>query len=207
MASSADQVQPDEASTSASAEVPVVETAGSSTACQTEPELPPLSPQEFRAYNRLAETMDYFHDHFRNSWKLLYTAASTGKRPAGMTLKQFIDEGISLVRYLETHHGIEESYFFPLLAKKMPEFRSGKGNGAAELLRQHKQIHAGMDVFEDYLRKCRNAETELELSVMKEKMDLWGDVLLKHLDQEVKTLGAENMRRYWTIAEIKAIPI
>lgn len=165
------------------------------------------------------------HDHFRKSWKLLYTAASTGRRPAGMTLKQFIDEGpvnpfhsclqpiltsrlgISLVRYLETHHGIEETYFFPLLAKKMPEFRSGKGNGASELLQQHKQIHAGMDVFEDYLRKCRNGETELELSVLKEKMDLWGDVLLKHLDQEVKTLGAENMRRYWTIAEIRAMPI
>lgn len=112
-----------------------------------------------------------------------------------------------MVRYLETHHGIEESYFFPLLAKKMPEFRPGKGNGAAELLQQHKQIHAGMDVFEEYLRKCRSGETELELSVMKEKMDLWGDVLLKHLDQEVKTLGAENMRRYWTIAEVRAMPI
>lgn len=35
------------------------ETPGSS-AAKTEPELPPLSPQEFRAYNRLAETMDYF---------------------------------------------------------------------------------------------------------------------------------------------------
>ncbi|KAH8910317.1 hypothetical protein BR93DRAFT_966333 [Coniochaeta sp. PMI_546] len=205
--SSADQAQPDKASTPASAEAPVAETAGSSTAAKSQPELPPLSPQEFRAYNRLAETMDYFHDHFRKSWKLLYTAASTGKRPAGMTLRQFIDEGISLVRYLETHHGIEESYFFPLLAKKMPEFRPGKGNGAAELLQQHKQIHAGMDVFEEYLRKCRSGETELELSVMKEKMDMWGDVLLKHLDQEVKTLGAENMRRYWTIAEVRAMPI
>jgi hypothetical protein len=89
----------------------------------------------------------------------------------------------------------------------MPEFRAGKGNGAAELLQQHRQIHAGMDVFEEYLRKCRNRETELELSVMKEKMDLWGEVLLKHLDQEVQTLGAENMRKYWTIQEIRQIPM
>lgn len=58
--SSADQAQPDKAPTPASAEAPEAETAGSSTPAKAEPELPPLSPQEFRAYNRLAETMDYF---------------------------------------------------------------------------------------------------------------------------------------------------
>lgn len=60
MSSSAAQAQPDRASAPASAEVPPAETAGSSSAAKTEPELPPLSPQEFRAYNRLAESMDYF---------------------------------------------------------------------------------------------------------------------------------------------------
>lgn len=89
----------------------------------------------------------------------------------------------------------------------MPEFRSGKGKGAAELLRQHREIHAGMDVLEDYLRKCRSGETDLEMSVLKQKMDTWGEVLLKHLDQEVATLGAENMRKYWTIQEIRQIPM
>jgi hypothetical protein len=87
----------------------------------------------------------------------------------------------------------------------MPEFRPGGGKSA--LLEQHKQIHAGMDVFVDYLRACRSGETEFELSVLKEKMDIWGDVLHKHLDQEVKTLGAENMRRYWTVQEIRSMPI
>lgn len=115
--------------------------------------------------------------------------------------------GLSLVRYLETHHAIEETHIFPVLARKMPEFRSGKGNGAAELLQQHRQIHKGMDVLEDYLRKCRSGEADLELSVLKEKMDTWGEVLLKHLDQEVETLGAENMRKYWTIQEVRQIPI
>jgi len=75
----------------------------------------------------------------------------------------------------------------------MPEFKDGRN--AAELLRQHKEIHDGMDVFEEYLDKCRSGEIELELRVMKEKMDSWGEVLWKHLDQEVKTLGAENMRK------------
>jgi hypothetical protein len=48
----------------------------------------------------------------------------------------------------------------------MPEFKAGRN--AAELLRQHKEIHQGMDVFEEYLQSCRNRETELELKVLKQ---------------------------------------
>ncbi|KAH8879829.1 hypothetical protein GQ53DRAFT_671189 [Thozetella sp. PMI_491] len=185
------------------------ETSSSSTA-DPEPELPPLSPEQFRVYNRLAVTMNYFHDHFRRSWNILYGACESGRRPSNMSLKQFIDEGLHLTQYLTAHHGIEEAHIFPLLGRKMPEFRSGgKGGGgpAGELVRQHRQIHAGMDMFEEYLRKCRNREVELELSVMKEKMDSWGPVLLTHLDQEVDTLRAENMRKYWTMEEMRAIPM
>ena len=87
----------------------------------------------------------------------------------------------------------------------MPEFKAGRN--AAELLTQHKEIHQGMDVFEEYLRSCRDGETELELKVLKQKMDSWGEVLWKHLDQEVKTLGADNMRRYWTLEEMKRMPM
>lgn len=129
-----------------------------------------------------------------------------------MTLKQFIDEGLSFVQYLTMHHNIEESYVFPQLARKMPEFRAGGsggggGGGRAELLRQHKEIHAGMDEFESYLHRCKSREVDLEMRVLKEKMDGWGGVLWKHLDQEVETLGAENMRRYWSLDEVRRLGI
>lgn len=75
------------------------------------------------------------------------------------------------------------------------------------MLRQHKEIHDGMDEFAEYLRRCKSGECELELGVLKEKMDSWGEVLFKHLDQEVEELGAEKMRRYWTVAEMRAFPI
>tara|TARA_R110002060_G_scaffold65453_3_gene74440 strand:- start:914 stop:1177 length:264 start_codon:yes stop_codon:yes gene_type:complete len=87
----------------------------------------------------------------------------------------------------------------------MPEFKNGKN--AAELLRQHKEIHKGMDAFEEYLERCRSGETELQLSVLKEKMDGWGKVLWTHLEQEVRTLGAENMRKYWTVEEMRRMPM
>jgi len=125
-----------------------------------------------------------------------------------MSLKQFIDEGLSLVRYLEAHHDIEENYLYPILARKMPSFQAAqRGAPQCKLVQQHRAIHKGMDAFEAYLRACRNGETEFELGVLKDKMDTWGDVLFVHLDEEVKELEAENMRKYWTVAEVKAIPV
>jgi len=170
-----------------------------------EEKLPKLSLADFRVYNNMAEHMEYFHNHFRHTWTTLYDSCTNSKRPAGMSLKQFINTGLQFCQHLTMHHSIEERHIFPLLASKMPEFKAGKN--AAELLRQHQEIHAGMDQFEEYLRKCRDGETELDLRVLKTKMDLWGEVLWKHLDQEVKTLGAENMRKYWTLQEMRRMPM
>ncbi|KAL4760941.1 hemerythrin domain-containing protein [Aspergillus foveolatus] len=173
---------------------------------QQEPELPPLSPKDFRIYNQLADKMDYFHTMLRHGWDIQWKAATTGRRPQGMSVRQFIAEGLRFASHLETHHAIEEQHIFPHLALKMPEFRVGKGKNNAELLRQHKQIHVGLDGFRDYLEKCLSGEEDLQLDVLKAKMESWKDVLWTHLDQEVKTLGAENMRKYWNKEEIGRIP-
>ena len=76
-----------------------------------------------------------------------------------------------------------------------------------ELLEQHKQIHEGLEKLEEYIRDCRRGEKELRLGEMGKIMDGFGEVLWKHLDEEVKTLGAENMRKYWTLAEMKRMPM
>jgi hemerythrin-like domain-containing protein len=170
-----------------------------------EEKLPKLSSTEFQIYNSMSEHMEYFHNHFRQTWNMLYGACTNNKRPSSLSLKQFINAGLQFCSHLTTHHGIEEQYIFPMLAAKMPEFKAGPN--AAELLRQHKEIHKGLDGFEEYLKKCRSGETELDLKTLKLKMDTWGEVLWKHLDQEVKTLGAENMRKYWTLEEMRRMPM
>ena len=78
----------------------------------------------------------------------------------------------------------------------MPQFKD-----KALLLEQHKKIHEGMDGFEQYVEEVRRGERDLVLRELGERMG-WGDVLWAHLDEEVKTLGAENMRKYWTLAEM-----
>lgn len=182
--------------------------------------------------------MDLFHAHFRSTWDLLYASASAGRRAQGLSIRAFVNVGLELVSHLETHHSIEERYVFPVLARRMPEFRTGRerphdidpprpipgentgaetdtetetereGRGkklAAELLRQHVEIHKGMDGLRDYLLKCLSGETELQMGVLKAQLDTWGAVLWTHLDQEVRTLGAENMRRYWTLDEMRRL--
>ena len=40
------------------------------------------------------------------------------------------------------HHRIEEAYIFPVLARKMPQFKAG-AREAGEHLKSHKAIHDG----------------------------------------------------------------
>ncbi|KAI1773617.1 hypothetical protein F4818DRAFT_421123 [Hypoxylon cercidicola] len=188
------------------------ETTASKQEEKEEKKLPPLKGAEFRAYNRLAEHMDLFHAHFRNAWNAMWAAACAGNSALGKNKsrgRSLIGEGLAFVAQLEAHHNIEETYIFPVLARRMPEFRSdGRGGkGAAELLRQHREIHDGMEGMRRYLRSCREGEKDLDMAALKAQMESWGTVLWTHLDQEVKTLGAENMRKYWTAEEIRQIPM
>ncbi|KAJ3571857.1 hypothetical protein NP233_g3478 [Leucocoprinus birnbaumii] len=164
---------------------------------EEEETLPPLSQQEFRRYNRLSTKMDAFHNHFRQSWTEMHTACRTSKRPHGMSLRQFLAFSLDFCAMLNMHHGIEERHIFPNLARRMPAFRNN------DLMKtQHKEIHAGLDKLQKWLEECKTGEREFRASEMLDIMDSFNDVLWKHLDEEVVQLGAENMRKYWTIEEI-----
>ncbi|KAL8360680.1 hypothetical protein RB601_007101 [Gaeumannomyces tritici] len=197
------------ASTAEEAEAkPAADNGADDAGAVAEPALPPLTPAEFREFNRLADEMTYYHDHFKQSWNVLYDAASSGRRPKNLTLKQFLDTGMGFVRSLTMHHNIEEIYLYPILAPKMAEFRHAQGGGGgkklsqkqSELIQQHRDIHE-----EEYINKCRSREADLEMSVLLQKLDSWGTVLWKHMDQEVETLGAANMRKYYTLGEMRRI--
>jgi hemerythrin-like domain-containing protein len=159
--------------------------------------LPKLSAADFRIYNRLAVMMDAYHNHFRYTWNLLYNACTTGSRPSGMSLRAFLSQGLHLCHALTVHHTIEEQHIFPELAERMPAFAPKD-----HLISQHEMIHEGLEKLEEYLDGCRSGEKELRLEELKVVMDGFGKVLWEHLDDEVKMLGAESMRRFWTKEEI-----
>ena len=144
-----------------------------------------------------------------------------------MSIRQYLNTGLQFCEHLHAHHSMsslsarkevltglclyalvcplatwksltitfleEETYIFPVLAKRMPAFRK-----ELELLTQHKQIHMGLDHFQQYLEECQAGKRELRLAELKTLMDEFGTVLWNHLIDEVRQLGAENMRKFWT---------
>lgn len=161
-------------------------------------EIPELSSSDFDEYNRFAEQMDLFHSRFREAWETLYSACTANCRPSGMSMRQFLSLGLDFCHNLNAHHSVEEHFIFPRLAYRMPEFRK-----QGHLLGQHEEIHKGLDLLQGYLKSCKGGERELRLEELKEIMDGFGKVLWAHLDDEVRMMGAENMRRYWSLQEMR----
>lgn len=119
-----------------------------------------------------------------------------------MSIRGFLGAAERFCASLTTHHTIEERYIFPVLAQRMPAFRA-----ELELLDHHRRIHVGVDRMEEYIRECRGGERELRLEEMKGIMDSFGGVLWEHLDAEVKELGAENMSKYWSLDDMRRMPM
>lgn len=84
----------------------------------------------------------------------------------------------------------------------MPAFKK-----EMELLTQHNAIHEGIEKLEEYVDQCKMGEKELRMGEMKEIMDSFGTVLWTHLDEEVQQLGADNMRKFWTLDEMRRMPM
>ena len=68
--------------------------------------LPPLSRQDRDTYGRMGTTMELFHNSFRQTWTLLYSACSSNQRPAGMSIRQFLNTAAEFCHHLDMHHSI-----------------------------------------------------------------------------------------------------
>lgn len=116
---------------------------------------------------------------------------------------------LQFISHLTAHHNIEEQHIFPLLGERMPEFNNSDPSNLLPggPVAQHRDIHAGLDKLDDYLSACRAGEKNFQRRDIKAILDSFGEVLWKHLDDEVALLGAENMRKYWTLDEMKMMPM
>ena len=138
-----------------------------------------------------------------------------------MSIRQFLNTGSEFAHHLTMHHTIgippllvytiwrrllirivEEQHIFPVLAQKMPAFRK-----ELELLTQHKQIHNGLDKFEAYIDDCQAGKRDMRMDELKEIMDSFGTVLWAHLQDEIDQLSVDNMRKYWSLDEVRRLPM
>ncbi|EJD02598.1 uncharacterized protein FOMMEDRAFT_19894 [Fomitiporia mediterranea MF3/22] len=119
-----------------------------------------------------------------------------------MSLQMYLREADSLKKHLETHHSIEERFIFPELAKKMPSFAENDQHR-----KSHEGIHDGLVKLGAITREFRENPTSYSPERMRECLDSFRDVLMKHLDEEVEDLRGENLKKYWTLEELDKIPI
>ncbi|KAB8760604.1 hypothetical protein FH972_026596 [Carpinus fangiana] len=211
-----------------------------------------LSPSDFRAYNRIAELMELYHNNFRHTFRTFYHAASsTSPSSSGPTVKQVVALGLTFLHNLREHEATEDRRLFPLLSTRMPAFYDasyattaatippssvpspfapaghvpktfgpGPPSGAPlhrapppastswppSLGHQHRHLNEHALRIEKYLTECREGRRELLRDELTRELNSFGGVLFSHLDEEVRELGADRMRLYWTVEEYKRRP-
>ncbi|KAL1939892.1 hypothetical protein VTO73DRAFT_9592 [Trametes versicolor] len=160
------------------------------------------SSREEARWNRLAESMTYFHDHFKHEYDAVYRLADGSFAKQGMSLPAYLRMAAQLAKGLTVHHTIEERYIFPILGKRMQHFADDELH-----LKSHEAIHHGIDDMTRLVRKWLDEPSTYSPEEMRASLDSWREVLFNHLNKKVKDLGGENMKKYWTLEEMDRIPI
>ncbi|ORY87458.1 hypothetical protein BCR35DRAFT_289530 [Leucosporidium creatinivorum] len=162
----------------------------------------PKTASERRDWDRMSSRMEGFHSYFRSAFQQVWVMAD--KAGDQLPFREYISFAEELVHHLEFHHSIEERHIFPVLAQRMPEFNH---KSSAVHLEEHKAIHEGMDRYSAYLSKCKSSPSSFDAEEFRKILQSWGPILFYHLDAEVKTLHHDNLRRYYTIEEVRRLPM
>ncbi|KAK4057238.1 hypothetical protein OIO90_001733 [Microbotryomycetes sp. JL221] len=181
----------------------------------------PKNASERREWERMSARMQGFHEYcehrrkakgfdavirltnytllilqVRQQYQVAWQSADKVGQDEDYDVEYYLWQVRDLLRHLEMHHNIEESYIFPILAKKMPEF----GDAHPE---EHKAIHEGKALS---LFGCKSPE-QFSADEMRRILTSWGPVLFYHLDAEVESLKPDNLRKYWTLEEVRRLPM
>lgn len=160
-----------------------------------------VSAQEEAAWLAPSQGMAYFHNSHKRTFNRSYTHAYDYAEQ-GQSLKSFLRESYNLVIHLGNHHRIEESYIFPLLARKHPAFRND-----AEHKSSHKAIHDGLERYSSFLRNAMADESMYSPAKLREILDSFREPLMRHLDDEIRDLQPDSLKAHgFTLTDVRALP-
>ncbi|KAL5631272.1 hypothetical protein ACGC1H_006954 [Rhizoctonia solani] len=134
---------------------------------------------ENRRWNRLADRMAFFHAALAAKFDSIY-AFSDGSFARIMPLPAYLRMIMEFHDHLDMHHNIEETYVFPVLAQKMPNFASNERHKNS-----HKVIHAGLDKLKDLVTGWKEVPTTFSPATLRSCLDEFKSPLFKHLEEEV----------------------
>ncbi|BGP30266.1 hypothetical protein JCM10296v2_002018 [Rhodotorula toruloides] len=160
----------------------------------------PKNAAERRDWERMSSRMEGFHTYFRHSFRQLFELSDGSFNERGMTVRDFMRLAEAFLTHLEFHHGIEEQHIFPVLAKRMPQFR-------VDHQEEHDTIHKGMHELRYLAKRFKLDPSSYSPDEFRKNLASWGPLLFYHLDAEVGSLKPDILRRYWTLQEAKHLPM
>lgn len=150
-------------------------------------------------YDKCYVGMRWFHSHLRTKWTNIQANLAKPSPPKAVLMRDIAD----FCNHLDGHHRIEEAHVFPLLAKKMPQF---KHNAAHE--KEHEVMHQALVSLAQHMRSIQQHETPWSTHEILGLVNTLENALFPHLEAEEESLKGYNMRKAgFTLQEIKAIPL
>lgn len=186
-----------------------------------------------RSAPSLLQGMLPFHNHFRHAHSQLMQGLPQSQSTSRFNLQTMMQQSLQLCHSLEMHHTIEETYIFPLLAKKMPSF----GTEDPVHIREHQAMHEKLEELQSYSNKalkqlqsgvgkrleaegCGKAAEEGEgerkawptgvydADTFEALVRALGLALFPHLEAEEKSLRASNLKEHGlTLQDLGQIPM
>ncbi|GJN88382.1 hypothetical protein Rhopal_001348-T1 [Rhodotorula paludigena] len=156
------------------------------------------TPSERREWDRMSSRMEGFHTYFRSGFRQIFELSDGSFEKHGLTPRDFAGVIEDFLHHLEFHHGIEERHIFPVLRKRMPQFEDDHQE-------EHDTIHAG--AHSALTAKYRENPSSYSPDELRKNLASWGPVLFYHLDAEVESLKPDVLRRYWTLEEVRRLPM
>ncbi|PRP78768.1 hypothetical protein PROFUN_00941 [Planoprotostelium fungivorum] len=98
----------------------------------------------------------------------------------------------------EKLYNIEEQHIFPILARKMPKF-------AKDHIDEHKHMNESLSQMRQYVEQGYTDNSNYHPEEMKKRLDALKTALFDHLSAEEKSLGEEEMKKYWTEEEMEEL--
>ena len=143
--------------------------------------------------------MLYFHSLLRTKWDNI----SKGLQQPTPNIPYLTSSMVDFCRHLDMHHGIEEAHIFPVLAKKLPQFKKS-GEHSAE----HDVMHKALGDLEGYAAYVQDDPEAWKLDKAKALCTRLEKALFPHLAAEEESIKGSSMKAAgFTPAEVARIPI
>jgi hemerythrin-like domain-containing protein len=153
-----------------------------------------MSARSKDPYNQVLETMVFFHSLLRRKWADISKGLSSGNPNA----KQLIPAILDFCHHLDLHHRIEERSWFPLLAKRLPQFKRTGAHVA-----EHAVMHTALSELQGYAAAVEAKDEAFSKTRAQALAKTLEDALFPHLQEEEESLQGENLRQAgFTLSEL-----